>query len=132
MPYEHDRHAQQGSDLETAEKPPRFRFPFLVATPEGLFDVLPLGGRVNVVTGRDHSIPNGIPFQGSRSVLYTGGFGSEADVYVSNAGNAGQRIFHTPDACGARHAGDGNLLGEERGRRTGLYRRAGRTDIRER
>ena len=82
--------------MKRPEKPPRFRFPFLVATPEGLFDVLPLGGRVNVVAGRDDGLPNGLPFQGSGSVLDTGGFGGEADVYVSNAGNAGHSIFHTP------------------------------------
>ena len=77
MPYEHDRHSQQGSDLEAAEQPPRFRFPFLVATQEGLFDVLRLGGQVNIIAGRDHSLPNGIRFQGSGSVLDTGGFGGE-------------------------------------------------------
>jgi len=132
MPYEYDGHAQQGSYLEAAKKSARFRFPFLVATPEGLLDVLRLGGGVNAVPGGNHGLPDGIPFQGSGSILYTRGFGGETDVYVSNTGNTGHRIFHTPDARGTSHAGDRNLLGEERGRRTGFYRRRSRNVLRER
>ena len=132
MPYEQNGHAQDGSDLEAVEESPRFRFPFLVTSPEGLFDALRLGGRVDVVAGSDHGVADGIRLQRSGSVLYTCGFGCEADVNVGNAGNAGHRILHAPNARGTGHAGDRNLLGKERAGRIGLYRRGSRIDLRER
>jgi hypothetical protein len=113
MPDDHDGQAQQGSDLEPTEESLRFRLPFLVPSPEGLFDGLRLSSEIDVVAGRDHGLPYGVQLQVPGSVLNSGGLGGKADLYLSDARDAGHRILHTPNARGAGHAGDLNLLSEE-------------------
>ena len=94
--------------------------------------MLRLGGRVDAIAGRDNGVPDGIGLERSRSVLYAGSFGGEADIDVCDTRDTRHRVLNTTNARGAGHAGDRNLSGEERARSARLSRGASRTAIGER